>query len=184
MPKDLTRVNGVAVIARDSAVIESTVAKNGRATLATVDEIILSDGTKSMFQCVHPNAPDCEYVADSPRSVTAHQRAHSASILLKRELKAKNEMTERRRAGAKRGAETRAAKKAAQESGSSADILDDAHYTRMAALDEYDRGCDMIVEGMRVCQTAMDNLAKIPLGDPVTAEKARKWDDLRANLQD
>ena len=186
MAKDLTQIDGVAVVARDTArMANPNLGLTGTVPITTVHEVLLENRDTAIFQCMHPNGPDCTYTADTVRSVTAHQRMHSDRKLLQEELARRAASTERRRAGAIKAAETRAAKKTKQNGASqhSPENTED-DYTRRAALDEYDRGSDMIIEGMRVCQSALDNLAGLPLLDPAIVEKARKWDALRANLQD
>lgn len=116
--KDLTSINGVAVIAREKATMPVPNDPTRSAAIDTVDQVLLADATV-IFQCVHKNDPDCAYTAQAVRSVTAHQRSHGDRIIAKQALArataAETELAERirrRSEGTKKGNETKAALKA------------------------------------------------------------------------
>jgi hypothetical protein len=122
--KDLTRVNGVKVEARERAKYTAENRPNEQvmigAEVPTVDEVLLEDGTV-LYQCVHPKAGDCEYVHINMRSVTAHQTAHGirndrrvAKAAIARAEAAEAELAariERRSSGSRQAAMTRKQKR-------------------------------------------------------------------------
>jgi hypothetical protein len=103
-----TEINGVAVIERTPAKIQ--IGAN-LSTVNTVDEVLLADGTV-VFQCVTANAPECDHIASTPRGITAHQRAHSPVLELRRLKTEQAKRKENYRTGALKGIETKRAKKA------------------------------------------------------------------------
>jgi hypothetical protein len=89
--KDLSKIGDVEVVARAKARITGddpsaqSIPNMVGKEVATVDEVMLSNET-IVFQCVHPNDPDCLYIASTVRSVTAHQRSHGDKTIAKKAL--------------------------------------------------------------------------------------------------
>lgn len=75
---DKNVINGSKVIKREMAQLFSPGSKNPNGLSATygVDRCELEDGSV-IFQCVKPEAPECEYVHENGISVRSHLRIHS-----------------------------------------------------------------------------------------------------------
>lgn len=80
---DLGIVDGHHVVERAPATWRSGITGNVTSKVSTVDEVLLDDG-RVRFVCVYPDTA-CEYHDQTVRSVIAHQRAHSAKIVLRKQ---------------------------------------------------------------------------------------------------
>lgn len=120
----LTHVNGVEIIERQMATGMAGTAIAGK-SVESVEELLLADG-RTVYHCVHKNAPDCEYTADQVGSITSHQRTHSDRMMAKRALEAAeaakadaarvqaelDARVQRRSEGSRQGHQTKLARKA------------------------------------------------------------------------
>jgi hypothetical protein len=79
--KRYTEVNGVEVIEQQAARDRIYGAGSEPRTISTVLELLLANDT-IRFGCNYnaPHARDCVYIAETVRSVTAHQRTHSRKL--------------------------------------------------------------------------------------------------------
>jgi maltooligosyltrehalose synthase len=79
--KRYTEVNGVEVIEQQAARDRIYGAGSDLQTISTVLELLLANDT-IRFGCNYnaPHARDCVYIAETVRSVTAHQRTHSRKL--------------------------------------------------------------------------------------------------------
>lgn len=79
--KRYTEVNGIEVIEQQAARDRIYGAGSEPRTISTVLELLLANDT-IRFGCNYaaPHARDCVYIAETVRSVTAHQRTHSRKL--------------------------------------------------------------------------------------------------------
>lgn len=187
-------INDVKVIAREPAKLWNVV-KQDNVVLSTVNMVLL-ENEAIVFECNHPNGAGCDYVRDNVRSVLAHQRAHSAQILLK---KAEQELAERRRRqvdGAKKGAATRAANKAAATNGAtpvaesidvSESVTDESIAVTLDAVEDVAKSLEKAIADLdaAVLQLRIDiQRLKLQGAKPnkELQEKAAKYDALKGIL--
>lgn len=206
----LTHVDGVEILERQKAIGMSGTAIEGK-PLESVDMVLLADG-RTLFHCVHKNAVDCEYTNESVGSITSHQRTHSDRMEAKRAKEKADELAaqlaeieaEKARkkanytAGARKAAETKAAKRAQAPSEiggagnghvraagtvtksviGNTDLAEQAQKViiafnaMQASADEFQK---VLLGYMRMAQTITD----APAIDPEIIEKAKKYDALK-----
>lgn len=198
-----TTVGDVEVIAATFA--ESDDPRPGRGGQkmqhGTVLHVMLANETEG-YLCFHPNGGDCQRLYDNPRSVLAHQKTHSDRMVAKR-LQAELDATkaekaaaetelaqtkQRRSEQAKRAAATRNANKVTkvvEEDGlrmptDARTMLADKI---QAELDEAYSTLTDVKAALAATATALDKIEKhvvelreLPIADPVTLEKARRYE--------
>lgn len=187
--KGIDVINGVKVITRAPAEMWHTV-KKADVILSTVNAVLLENDT-TVYECNHENGPDCDYTADVPRSVLAHQRAHGAQMLLKR---AQQELEERKTAAserAKRAAATRAKNKTAGASDVTVvpeveSAMDESIGVSLDAIEAVAESLEKNIADLdaAVLQLRID-IKRIKLQksvDPEIAAKAEKYDALKGIL--
>jgi hypothetical protein len=192
--KDLTKIDGVAVIERVKAKMKNIglSGANG-AEISSVDEVMLAD-ERVVYQCVSPDDPDCGYWNVNPRSVTAHQRTHGRSGLRRQLKAANNELNElkahreRVRANRQRGAQQAAETKKAQRLTIPAEV---GHPMKGEdSLTNLEAASRRVVTAYNAMQEAADEFQRVFLGymrlaataaaptpiNPELIAKAEKWD--------
>ncbi len=175
-------INHIPVIVRQPAQTEVPGTGNFAAN-RSIDECMLANDT-TVFQCNYEAAPDCEYSANTARSVLAHLRAHSPKIALRRveaeKAKVERELAERKQRqseGGKRAAQTRKAnaEKSQPQSNAAVELLEIAK--DLSSLGEN------IAEDLDALARRLQHLAKTAVDvDPIIAEKAAKFDAIRNTL--
>lgn len=194
--KDLTQIDGVAVIERTKARFTKGDTPNDAVVgreISTVDEVLLAN-EQVIFQCMSPRDDDCTYTAPTAKQVTTHQVKHGRNqIRLKlqaaeaelAEFKKKAERTRANRsAGAQQAAQTKALKRMAQPAevgapdtepttdlGAKARRVIIAFNAMVEAQSEFER---TLTGYMRAAEVAAN--PPVPEVDPVILEKAQYWD--------
>ena len=183
---DLAHINGVKVIARQ-LMTHVTPISNGKAVPMTyVDEVLLDDGTTT-YQCVHPDETEI-WVNANAISVRAHLAAHSDKKARRAAEKKLAEQAERRRLGAIQAAKTRAERKAqaklAADDVAEGDFVDEIVMRNddEDILQQYRRGGELIAEGRKLQDEAMEMLRDRKTLDPDCVRKAQAYDDLKKLL--
>lgn len=203
-PFDMTYVevepgNRVAVAQRVRA--KMTDGNNPGSELRDVDEVLLANGD-IVYQCVS-RAGGCGATWPNPRSVLSHLKTHQGVYAARRaqqelaDYRAQVEADaaagkEKRSAVARKAVAVREARKAAKSvptsgtepfSRPSSNTEKDVQMARVAAMDEMDRGWDLIDEGRKAVEAGAMTLAQLSRPtDPELVEKAAKWDNMRKML--
>lgn len=188
-------IDGKAIIAVQQATMVHAVSQQ-EVTLNTVKAVLLADDSV-VFVCDHINAPECTMSAESPRSVFAHQRAHSPQRMFE---KAQAELEARKLAASNRAKKAAATRSANRKNGNgkaeapvSEPIIDNATDESLAAsLDQLEdvtealekaiADIDAAVLQLRIDIKRMKLQAKEKPVDPVLLEKAAKYDALKGIL--
>lgn len=187
--KDLTQVNGIAVVGRTRAKYTEGDSPSLQAVnreIATVDELMLADES-IIYQCMHPAAEDCVYTNERAMKVTAHQAAHSASYRLRqteRKLAAAEaelaQRKQRQREGGLKAAETRKSNRlnvpAEAAPRKSETELTDVEAASRRVVIAYNAMQDAIDEFQKVFIGYMRVAATASGPDPTIVDKAAKWD--------
>lgn len=192
--KDLSTVNGLKVETREQATMASHLQGGKTVKATTVDAVLLENGTV-VFQCVHPNAPDCEYTADNVTSVTAHQRSHGDKVTahqLRKELATANAeleaRKERRSVGSRNAAVTRKRNRELQTTAPAVSGTPVANTSTelTKAIARVQITSDAVNDALEQHATAIVNLVRvansIPAADPQIIVKAQQYDAMKAAL--
>jgi hypothetical protein len=208
LSSDGRSVDGITIIERQRAHYTAESTPNEKligVVVDTVDELLLDDESMA-YTCVHPKRGACNYTASKLRSVTAHQRSHSANTLLKikeRELakstqklaeieQKQAESRQRRSEGVKRGHEERAKRlqngdvtASTTASDTVSDVVtnetDHKQFIQLGtklgvALTEMLNAQNEFKQALENYMIHVGNTAYRSTVDPVIAKKAQNWD--------
>lgn len=174
-------IDGVVVVARQKATCNTPVT-NGDATLSTVEELLLAD-ERTVFQCAHPDGPDCNASFDNATSALAHQSTHSArrkAAKLERELA---ERKQRRIDGSVKGAETKRRNRA-QSQTEPESPGDDQIAEIKQKLDIVAQSLETLYDGLMTAGAQLGDvisaLDKLPALDHDVVGKAARFDQLQS----